>query len=77
MKLTEELKTGLKFKKYIGENNINNIDSCEVRGIVDDYIIVLWCKKDATKMSEAQEFYLTIDKHNFDYNVEKGVYIPI
>ena len=43
-----ELKVGLKFKKYYGEDNINNIASCEVRGIVDDYIIVLWCKKKAT-----------------------------
>jgi len=72
-----ELKIGLKFKKYYGENNINNIASCEVRGIVDDYIIVLWCKKDATKMSEAKEFYSTIDKHNFEFNAKNDVYIPL
>ena len=63
-----ELKVGLKFKKYYGDDNINNIASCEVRGIVDDYIIVLWCKKKATKISKKKEFYLSIDK---DFNVEK------
>lgn len=72
-----ELKVGLKFKKYYGEDNINNIASCEVRGIVDDYIIVLWCEKKATKMSEKKEFYLSIYKYDFDFNVEKGVYLPL
>ena len=72
-----ELKVGLKFKKYYGEDNINNITSCEVRGIVDDYIIVLWCKKKATKMGKKKEFYLSIDKDDFDFNVEKGVYLPL
>lgn len=72
-----ELKVGLKFKKYYGEDNINNIASCEVRGIVDDYIIVLWCKKKATKMSKKKEFYLSIDKHDFDFNVKGGVYLPL
>ena len=71
-----ELKVGLKFKKYYGEDNINNIDSCEVRGIVDDYIIVLWCKKKATKMSKKKSFYLSIDKFDFNFNVKEGVYLP-
>ena len=72
-----ELKKGLKFKKYYGDNNINNIASCEVRGVVDDYIIVLWCEKDATKMNEAKEFYLSIDKHDFDFNVKNEIYLPL
>lgn len=72
-----ELKVGLKFKKYYGEDNINNIASCEVRGIVDDYIIVLWCKKKATNISKKKEFYLSIDKDDFDFNVDKGVYLPL
>ena len=72
-----ELKVGLRFKKYYGEDNINNIASCEVRGIVDDYIIVLWCKKKATIMSKKKVFYLSIDKDDFDFNVEKGVYLPL
>jgi hypothetical protein len=72
-----ELKVGLKFKKFYNENNINNIESCEVRGIVDDCIIVLWCKKKANKMSGKKEFYLSIDTHVFDFNVKNGVYIPL
>ncbi len=72
-----KLKKGLRFKKYYGDDNINNIASCEVRGIVDDYIIVLWCKKDATKMSEEKEFYQSIDKHDFDFNVKNEVYLPL
>lgn len=72
-----ELKVGLKFKKYYTENNINNIESCEVRGIVDDFIIVLWCKKKANKMSGKKEFYLSIDKDNFDFNVKNGVYLQL
>lgn len=72
-----ELKVGLKFKKYYGECNINNIAYCEVRGIVDDYIIVLWCKKKATKISKKKEFYLSIDKLDFDFNVKEGVYLPL
>ncbi len=69
-----ELKVGLKFEKFLNDDNINNISSCEVREIVDDYIIVLWCKKKATKLSKKKEFYLSIDKDEFDFNVEKGVY---
>jgi hypothetical protein len=72
-----KLKVELKFKKYYGDDNINNIASCEVRGIVDDYIIVLWCKKKATKMSKKKEFYLSIDKHDFDFNVKNEVYLPL
>ncbi len=72
-----ELKVGLKFKKYYNENNINNIDSCEVRGIVDDFIIVLFCKKEANNMSGKKEFYLSIDKHDFDFNVKHEIYIPL
>ena len=72
-----ELRVGLKFKKFYNEHNINNIEDCEVRGIVDDYIIVLWCKKKATKMSKKKEFYLSIDKFDFDFNVKEGIYLPL
>ena len=72
-----DLKVGLKFKRYYGEGNINNIDSCEVRGIVDNYIIVLLCKKKATKLTGQRFFYLSIDKFDFDYNVKEGNYLPL
>jgi len=72
-----KLKKGLKFKKYYNENNINNISYCEVRGIVDDFIIVLWCKKEKTTLGKAKEFYLTINKTDFDINFKVGVYLPI
>lgn len=72
-----ELKVGLKFRKHCGENNVNNIASCEVRGIVDEYIIVLYCKKEATKMSGKKEFYKTIDVTDFEYNVEHNIYREI
>lgn len=72
-----ELKVGLKFKKYYGKDNINNIYLLEVRGIVDDYIIVLWCKKKATKIADKKEFYLSINKFDFDFNVENGIYQPL
>ena len=72
-----ELRVGLKFKKFYNEHNINNIEDCEVRGIVDDFIIVLYCKKKANKISGKKEFYLSIDKHDFDFNVKNGVYLPL
>jgi len=72
-----KLKKGLKFKKHYNAGNINNIKECEVRGIVDDYIVVLSCKKDATKMSDYKEFYQTITKDEFNYLYEKGIYIEI
>ena len=72
-----DLKVGLKFKKFYNENNINNIESCEVRDIVDDFIIVKKKKKKANKMSSKKEFYLSIDKHDFDFNMKNGVYLPL
>lgn len=72
-----ELKKGLTFKKYYNENNFNNIGYCEVRGIVDDEIIVLLCRKEANKLSKAKVFYKSIDVDQFNYNVTNGVYLPI
>lgn len=72
-----KLKIGLRFKKYYNESNINNIAYCEVRGIVDDCIIVLLCKKDATKMSESKKFYQSIDIDDFNFNVKNKVYLPL
>jgi hypothetical protein len=72
-----ELKIGLKFKKYYDDNNINNIENIEVRGIVDNFIIVLFCKKKKTKMSDYKEFYKSIDRDDFVFNVVNGVYLPL
>ena len=72
-----ELKVGLKFKKYYNENNINNIDICEVRGIVDDWIIVLWCVKKRNKRNKDNSFYSTIDKSEFEFNVKREVFVPL
>jgi len=70
-----ELKVGLKFQKFHGKNNVNNIQHCEVRGILDETQIVLYCKKNATKMSGCKEFYQMIDIANFAFNLENGTYI--
>jgi len=72
-----DLKVGLKFQKFYNDNNFNNIQYCEVRGIVDECQIVLYCKKDATKMSDYKEFYQTIDIIDFEFNVENKVYISL
>ena len=72
-----DLKVGLKFQKFYSENNINNIQYCEVRGIVDECQIVLYCKKNATKMSEYSEFYQTIDIIDFEFSVKNEVYISL
>lgn len=71
----------------ITEEYIQNLKECQLVPIVImeansilpsiDYIIVLWCKKKATKMSGKKEFYLSIDKHDFDFNVKNGVYLPL
>lgn len=68
---------GLKYKKYYGPMNINNIDYCEVRAIVDNKVIVSLCKKQATKSSDAKEFYIYVDKDQFDYFVQNKVYLPL
>lgn len=65
-----ELKIGLKFEVFYNDDNHNNIYSCEVRGIVDDYIIVLLCKKSI----DSEEYYKSIDLVEFDFYVKKGVY---
>jgi hypothetical protein len=68
-----ELKIGLKFETFYNDDNHNNIYYCEVRGIVDDYIIVLLCKKSI----ESEEYYKTIDIEEFNFNVRHGVYTQI
>ena len=67
-----KLEKGLVFKKYYRENNINNIPRCEVRGIVDNEIIVLLC----TSKSGSQ-YYKSIEMDDFLYNEEAKVYIPL
>jgi hypothetical protein len=66
-----EIKKGVKFKKFYNENNINNIPYCEIRAVVDNAVIVLFCKK------EQSHFYKMIDKHEFEYNIENGIYTTI
>ena len=68
-----ELKIGLKFETFYNDDNHNNIYCCEVRGIVDDYIIVLLCKKSI----DSEEYYKTIDIEEFNFYVKKGVYTQI
>ena len=72
-----KIKKGLKFKIFYSNGNINNIDFCEIRGIVDDYIIVLWCEKNASNVEPKKQFYKSINKDEFDLNVENQVYLPI
>jgi len=72
-----ELKVGLKFQKFYNDNNINNIQYCEVRGIVDECQIVLYCKKNDTKLSKYTEFYEMISIIEFEFNVKYEVYINI
>ena len=67
-----ELEIGLKFKKFNNERNINNIDLCEVRGLVDNFIIILLCKK-----KDEISFYLMIDKYDFDFHVKNKVYLAV
>lgn len=70
-KVKMELKVGLKFEKYYSENNVNNVPYCEVRGIVDDEIIVLLCKKNG------KEYYKSIDMYWYLFSVNNGTFIPI
>ena len=65
-------KEGLIFQKYYNENNINNIPKCEIRGIIDNEIIVLLCKS-----KKGKQYYKCIEMQEFDYNVEAGVYTQL
>jgi hypothetical protein len=73
----KELKIGFKFQKYYNENNINNIQYCEIRGIVDDNVLVLFCKKNKTKISDYKEFYSMIYIQDFNYNIDNGIFIKL
>lgn len=63
---------GLKFREYYNENNINNIPVHEIRGIIDDCMIVL-----LSKTQKGKEIYSMIDIYQFGYFVEKGIYRKI
>ena len=65
---------GLKFKKFYNQDNVNNIGSCEVRGIIDGTINVLWCNNGPTRMGRGKEFYLSIPMNDFEYNVKENIY---
>lgn len=71
------LQVGLKFKVFYNDNNLNNIDYCEVRAIVDDKIIVIFCKKQKTKHSEYKEFYDMIEISSFNFLTKQKVYLPL
>ena len=67
-------------------NSIDNWMSVEIYRIMHDGnlppqepkdMTVLWCKKKANKISGKKEFYLSIYKHDFDFNVKNGVYLPL
>ena len=66
-----EIKKGVKFKQFYNENNINNIPYCEIRAVVDNAVVVLFCKK------KENHFYKMIDKTQFEYNLENGIYAAI
>ncbi len=69
-----ELQLGLKFKKYYNDNNPNNVNYCEVRGIVDDCQIVLYCKKQETTINDKIEYYEMISIFNFEFHVKNDVF---
>ena len=72
-----DLEIGLKFQKFYNKDNINNIQNCEVRGIIDDEVIVLYCKKDKSSMSDYKEFYKMIYIDDFNFNVENKIFIEL
>ena len=72
-----KIKKGLKFRKYYNDDNFNNIDYCEIRGIVDNYIIVVFCRKQKTALSDEKEFYKTYNKDEFINCIEKNTFRPL
>ncbi len=60
---------GLIFQKYYNENNINNVPRCEIRGVIDDEIIVLLCTS-----QKGRQYYKSIDMSDFVYNAKDGIY---
>lgn len=40
-----DIHVGMKFQLFYNENNINNVNYCEVRAIVDETQLVLLCQK--------------------------------
>lgn len=61
------MKVGEIYRKFYNENNFNNIDKIEIRGIVDDFIIVCLCTK-GEKL-----FYQSYNTSNFLYLISKDV----
>ena len=60
-------KIGLKYKVFYSENNINNIEQCEIKAVVDDVMLVILCRK------KEKEFYKMIEISEFDYKVENNI----
>jgi hypothetical protein len=72
-----KLEEGLKFKKCYGDDKNERTEYCEIRGIIDNNIIVLLCQKENADLHEEKEFYMTIDKKEFKKNVKSEIYSPI
>ena len=58
---------GLKYKVFYNENNINNIENCEIRAVVDDVMLVVLCIK------KEKEFYKMIEISDFDYKARNNI----
>jgi hypothetical protein len=58
---------GLTFEIFYNENNVNNIKYCEIRAIVDEKVIVIFCRK------KDKEFYKMIDINEFNYKIENEI----
>lgn len=64
-----KLKVGLKFRIFYGQGNPNNIPYMEVRGIVDDQIVLLCCTKGG------RIYYKMISDFTFNFNIENDCYV--
>ena len=68
-----DLKVGLKFKIFFNENNYNNIDYCEVKSIIDNCQIVLFCKNPGNKNGLDDKYYKLIDILDFETYIKHKV----
>ena len=66
-----DLAIGLVFQQFYGDRNINNVEYCIVRGIVDECQIIILSKKNN------KVYYEMIDIANFKYLIMKNVIITL
>ncbi len=62
-----KLEIGLKFRKYYNEGNLNNIDYCEVRGIVDNHVVLY-------QERNGRGWYKMINPIEWRLNVKENVF---